>query len=129
MNSKPTPQPLVQHIQRIQVQPPPSPSAQIDGEMYTKAVKILRKVAPNLQTVTLIGSYMFKSANEVCFAKFIEFLNTKFQNRPDSIKEEVLFVRNYLKTVIYAFESQNITVEDVRFVVGIIVPDKVHFYL
>lgn len=65
MSVRPAPQPLVQHIQRIQIQAPPSPSAPIDQKVYDKAVEILRKIAPNLQTVTLIGGYMFKPTNEV----------------------------------------------------------------
>jgi len=63
--SRLTPQLLVQHIERIQIQPPQSLGTPVDGEVYANAVKVLIKVAPNLQTVSLIGSYMFKPTNEV----------------------------------------------------------------
>lgn len=62
-----TPQKEVQHIERIQIHAPSSQSTTIDRDVYPKAVDALRKIVPNLQTVTLIGSYMYKPGNEVCF--------------------------------------------------------------
>ncbi|KAI6216803.1 hypothetical protein M3Y99_01798600 [Aphelenchoides fujianensis] len=103
------PQKDVEHIEDIRVIVPNTPKSATD-EKFAKMVALLKRIAPNVDTVSLTGNHMFKPTNE---------------NRPEVIKEEMLYVRSFLKQMIAAFSKQNVRVETFRYVVGIVVPDKI----
>ncbi|KAI6195116.1 hypothetical protein M3Y96_01196700 [Aphelenchoides besseyi] len=99
----------VEHLDGIQIAAP-AISKNANAERYSKMVDLLHRITPHLDTVTLIGSHMYKPSNE---------------NRPEVVKEEIIYVRTFLKQMIAAFTKHNIRVESIRYVVGIVVPDKI----